>query len=240
MVFPLYDENPFKLPAPPYATWGLIGINLFVFLATAGATPGQQQFLLMDYGVVPAFVTASLHAHSLRPELSLVTGMFLHAGWGHLLGNMIYLWVFGDDIEEALGPLRFVAFYLLAGIASALAFVAFNPYSGMPLVGASGAISGVLAAYLMLRPCAQVSVFVFRVVVRVRAYWVIGGWAVLQLFSLAGKADDGVAYLAHVGGLVAGALLFLALRPAGTRLFECMKAPAGDDALAGMDRNTLT
>ena len=92
----------------------------------------------------------------------------------------------------------------------------------MPLVGASGAISGVLAAYLMLRPCAKVTVFVLRIVVRVRAYWVIGGWALLQLFLLAGKADDGVAYLAHVGGLVVGALLFLVLRPAGVKLFECM------------------
>ncbi len=223
----------------PFATWGLIGVNLFVFMATVGATQEQQQFLLMDYGVVPAFVTTSLHAHALRPELTLVTGMFLHGGWGHILGNMIYLWVFGDDIEGTLGSLRFLVFYLLVGIAASLAFIALNPYSGVPLVGASGAIAGVLAAYLMLRPCAKVTVFVFRVVVRVRAFWVIGGWIVLQLVSLPGQQQDGVAYMAHVGGFAAGALLFLVMRPAGTRLFECMKAPAGE-ALSGMDRNTLT
>lgn len=239
MVFPLYDDNPFKRARMPFATWGLIGVNLFVFMANVGATQEQQQFLLMDYGVVPAFVTTSLHAHALRPELTLVTGMFLHGGWGHILGNMIYLWVFGDDIEGTLGSLRFLVFYLLVGIAASLAFIALNPYSGVPLVGASGAIAGVLAAYLMLRPCAKVTVFVFRVVVRVCAFWVIGGWIVLQLVSLPGQQQDGVAYMAHVGGFAAGALLFLVMRPAGTRLFECMKAPAGE-ALSGMDRNTLT
>jgi membrane associated rhomboid family serine protease len=101
------------------------------------------------------------------------------------------------------------------------------------LVGASGAISGVLAAYLMLRPCAKVTVFVLRVVVRVRAFWVIGGWGVLQLFSVAAQSQDGVAYLAHVGGFAAGAALFYALRPTGVRLFECMTqdAPANQPSL---------
>jgi membrane associated rhomboid family serine protease len=134
--------------------------------------------------------------------------------------------VFGDDIEEALGPLRFLIFYLLCGIAAALVFVAFNLHSNVPLIGASGAISGVLAAYLLLRPCAKVTVFVIRFLVRVRAYWVIGGWALLQIYLLSQKSDDGVAYLAHVGGLVAGALLFLVMRPAGVELFECVEEPA--------------
>jgi len=151
----------------------------------------------------------------------------MHAGWGHILGNMIYLWVFGDDIEDTLGPWRFLAFYFLAGIAASLAYVAINPSSTVPLVGASGAIAGVLAAYLMLRPCAMVSVFVLRVVVRVRAFWAIGLWGVLQVLSmgLAGQEDE-VAYMAHVGGFLAGALLFYAFRPAGVRLFECMSKDA--------------
>ncbi len=153
----------------PYVTWGLIVINVVTFLAMAGSSQAQQSWIVFAYAVTPAAITGALAAHKIGwADLGLLTGMFLHAGWGHLLGNMIYLWVFGDDIEDALGPVRFLLFYLLAGIAAALVFVAVNPYSPTPLVGASGAISGVLAAYLMLRPCAKVSVFVLRVVVRVR------------------------------------------------------------------------
>jgi len=101
----------------------------------------------------------------------------------------------------------------------------------MPLVGASGAISGILAAYLLLRPCAKVSVFVLRVVVRVRAYWVIGGWVLLQLYQIANQTNDGVAYVAHGGGLIAGALLFLLMKPANLRLFECVEQP-GEEGTA--------
>src|SRR4051812_7235678 len=221
MVFPLYDDNPFKLPRLPWATWSLIGINVFFFLAVQGAI--DQDALLAKFGAVPGQIAHPL-ANGWRPDLGLLTSMFMHAGWWHILGNMIYLWVFGDDIEEALGPWRFLLFYFAAGIAAALAFVALNPSSTVPLVGASGAIAGVLAAYLMLRPCAKVTVFVLRVVVRVRAYWVIGAWGVLQLVSLAGQPEDDIAYLAHIGGFAAGALLFVVLRPAGVRLFECIGA----------------
>lgn len=222
MVFPLYDENPFKLPRPPFVTWGLIATNIIIFLIELGSNDASQA-ILASFAANPAVITRDIHATGLvPPELTLVTSMFLHGGWEHLLGNMIYLWVFGDDIEEALGPVRFLVFYLLCGIAAALVFVAFNLHSTTLLIGASGAISGVLAAYLLLRPCAKVSVFVLRVVVRVRAYWVIGGWALLQLFYVSQHADDGVAYLAHVGGLVAGAILFLVMRPSGVKLFECI------------------
>jgi len=221
VVFPLYDENPFKLPVPPYVTWGLIAVNVFIFLAMLGSA--NQESLVMSFALVPALFTETTATHLVGwPDVTLVTGIFLHGGWEHLLGNMVYLWVFGDDIEEVLGRFRYLLFYLLAGIAASLAYVALNPNSGVPLVGASGAISGVLAAYLMVRPCAKVTVFVLRIVVRVRAYWVIGGWGLLQLFMLAGKTDDGVAYLAHIGGLFAGALLFMVMRPNGVKLFECM------------------
>jgi membrane associated rhomboid family serine protease len=220
MVFPLYDDNPFERTKMPWVTWTLIGINLVLFLWTSGAV--SPDALLAKYGASPGEIVHPF-TYGWRPEFGLVTSMFLHAGWGHILGNMIYLWVFGDDIEDALGPWRFLLFYFAAGIAATLAFVAVNPSSTVPLVGASGAIAGVLAAYLMLRPCAKVSVFVLRAVVRVRSYWVIGGWGLLQLFSLRiADKDDGVAYMAHVGGFIAGALLFYLLRPTGVRLFECM------------------
>jgi membrane associated rhomboid family serine protease len=233
MVFPLYDDNPLKFRVLPWVTWGLIAVNIIIFLIEIGSDAATSKAILASFAVTPANITGNTQANGLIPaDLTLITGMFLHGGWEHLLGNMIYLWVFGDDIEEALGPLRFVIFYLLCGIASALAFVALNMDATTPLIGASGAISGVLAAYLMLRPCAKVSVFILRAIIRVRAYWVIGGWALLQVVLLANKTDDGVAYLAHVGGLAAGALLFLIMRPSGVELFACrdeadQPAPAG-------------
>jgi membrane associated rhomboid family serine protease len=226
MVFPLYDDNPFKFRVLPYVTWGLIALNVLVFLVQASSDAAGAKAILASFGATPAAVFHEVRQPGFLPaELTLVTSMFLHGGWEHLLGNMLYLWVFGDDIEEAMGPARFIVFYLLCGIAAALAYSALDIHSTIPLVGASGAISGILAAYLLLRPCAKVSVFVLRVVVRVRAYWVIGGWVLLQLYLLANRTNDDVAYIAHVGGLVAGAALFVVLRPAGVQLLECIEEP---------------
>jgi membrane associated rhomboid family serine protease len=226
MVFPLYDDNPLDLKVAPYVTWGLIALNILIFLVQVSMDSTASNAMLASFGATPAALVRDVHQSGvLPPEATLVTSMFLHGGWEHLLGNMIYLFVFGDDIEEALGRMRFIAFYLLCGIFAALAFVGLNPHSTTPLIGASGAISGVLAAYLMLRPCAKVSVFVLRAVVRVRAYWAIGGWVLLQLYLFSTAADDGVAYAAHVGGLVVGAGLFLLMRPTGVELFECVEHP---------------
>jgi membrane associated rhomboid family serine protease len=233
MVFPLYDDNPFNRPTPPYVTWGLIILNVVIFLVGAASSDVAASAMLSSFGVTPAAVMHQApQAGQLPAELTLVSYMFLHGGWEHILGNMVYLWVFGDDIEDALGPVRFLVFYLLTGIAAALVFILMNMNSTTPLVGASGAVSGILAAYLLLRPCAKVSVFVLRAVVRMRAYWVIGGWVLLQLYQIASQPNDGVAYLAHAGGLVAGALLFLVMRPAGVPLLECMEQP-GEEASAG-------
>ena len=229
MVFPLYDDNPFKLPVAPVATWGLIALNVLIFVIQISSDAPTEHAIVASFGATPAALIRDVHATSaVPPELTLATSMFLHGGWDHLLGNMVYLWVFGDDIEEALGWARFLVFYLLCGVLAALAFVALYPHSMTPLVGASGAISGVLAAYLLLRPCAKVSVFVLRVVVRVRAYWVIGGWILLQLFYFGSQTNDGVAYGAHLGGLVAGAALFWLMRPRTVELFECIEQ-AGDE-----------
>jgi membrane associated rhomboid family serine protease len=233
MVFPLYDDNPFNRPTPPYVTWGLIAVNVVIFLVGVTSTDVTAAAMLASYGATPAAVVHHVpQTGQLPPELTLVSYMFLHGGWEHILGNMVYLWVFGDDIEDALGPVRFIAFYLLTGIAAALFFIFLNMNSTTPLVGASGAVSGILAAYLLLRPCAKVSVFVLRAVVRVRAYWVIGGWVLFQLYQIASQPNDNVAYLAHAGGLIAGALLFLVMRPARVALLECMEQP-GEEASAG-------
>jgi len=230
MVFPLYDDNPLKWPVPPLATWGLIALNILIFLIQVSLDGPDERAMVASFGATPAALVRDIPATgAVPPELTLVTSMFLHGGWDHLLGNMIYLWVFGDDIEEALGWLRFLVFYFLSGILAALGFAALDIHSTTPMIGASGAISGVLAAYLMLRPCAKVSVFVLRAVVRVRAYWVIGGWILLQLFYFGSQAKDGVAYGAHLGGLLAGAALFWLIRPRTVELFECMEQPGEEE-----------
>jgi membrane associated rhomboid family serine protease len=235
MVFPLYDDNPLKWPVPPLATWGLIALNILIFMIQVSMDGPAERAMVASFGATPAAVVHQIHATgSVPPELTLVTSMFLHGGWDHLLGNMIYLWVFGDDIEEAIGWMRYLVFYLLSGILAALGFIALDPHSTTPLIGASGAISGILAAYLMLRPCAKVSVFFLRAVVRVRAYWVIGGWILLQLFYFGSQTKDGVAYGAHIGGLLAGAALFWLIRPRTVALFECMEQPGEEEeATAG-------
>lgn len=221
MVFPIYDDNPFKRATPPYVTWGLIAANVLVFFVEMGSDTTERA-MIASFGVSPAeFLHPVAGAGFWHGPLALVTCMFLHGGWMHLIGNMVYLSVFGDDIEDALGPLRFLVFYLLSGMAAGLFHILLNPASTVPLVGASGAIAGVLAAYLMLRPCALVTAFVLRIVTRIKAYWLIGGWIVLQAAQLLGNTQDGVAYGAHVGGLIAGAALFYVLRPKGVQLFEC-------------------
>jgi len=233
MVFPLYDDNPFKRARLPYLTWGLIVLNVGIFLIEVSSPQATSRAIMASFGATPAVLARHLpQAGQVPPEFTLVSYMFLHGGWEHIIGNMIYLWVFGDDIEDALGPLRFLAFYLLTGIAAAVVFILVDTNSTTPLIGASGAVSGILAAYLLLRPCAKVSVFVLRAVVRVRAYWVIGGWVLLQLYQIVSKASDGVAYTAHGGGLIAGALLFLVMRPAGVHLFECVEQPGEGGAAA--------
>jgi rhomboid family protein len=157
VVFPLYDDNPLKFPVPPLVTWGLIALNVLIFIIEVSSSTEASNAIIASFGATPAALVRDIPlTGGMPPELTLITSMFLHGGWEHLLGNMIYLWVFGDDIEAALGRVRFIIFYLAAGIIAALAYIALNPHSTTPLVGASGAISGILAAYLMLRPCAKV------------------------------------------------------------------------------------
>lgn len=223
MVFPLYDDNPFVKPKLPVVTWGLIAVNIVVFLVQTASSEAGSLHMTIAYGFTPASLSGEMpQAGPLPTFATLITNIFLHGGWQHLIGNMLYLFIFGDDIEEALGPLRFIAFYFAGGVLATLAYFAIDVHSSVPVIGASGAISAVLAAYLMLRPCARVTAYVVRVTVRLRAYWVIGGWILLQLYSLASSEQDGVAYIAHAGGLVAGAALFPMLRPAGVELFECI------------------
>jgi len=223
MVVPIYDDNPWRLPHRPIVTWGLIALNILIYLAETGIVPVPDG-LFAQLGVMPAtFLGNSVRPDLLSPVGTLFTYMFLHADWGHLLGNMIFLWVFGDNVEEALGRLRFLIFYLGTGALAALAYIASDIHSDIPLIGASGAIAGVVVAYVMLRPCAKVTVLVTIIPIRLSAYWVIGAFVLLQIFSLGSASRSEVAYWCHFGGMVAGALLLLLLRPAGVRLFDCMQ-----------------
>jgi membrane associated rhomboid family serine protease len=221
MVMPIWDHSPFKWPTPPYVMWALIGVNFAVFFIEAGFWPDQMDQLDRLAGLVPAALTGSAPAAGLPAPLTLITCTFVHGNFMHVFGNMIFLFVFGDDIEEALGHWRFLGFYLACGIGSGLAFALSDPSSTTGLIGASGAVAGVIAAYLLFRPCAKVTCLLGLIPLRLRAYWIICGWAIWQFVDAASRTDDGIAYWAHVGGLITGAILFVMMRPAGVRLFEC-------------------
>lgn len=203
-MFPIRDHNPSG--RTPFVTYGLIAINMLVFLGYWGqfSAPGLDQFFY-TWGLVPDEILSG------RGGLTLITHMFLHGGWMHLLGNMLFLWIFGDNMEDAFGHLRYLGFYILCGLAAAALQIAGDPTSNGPMVGASGAIAGVLGGYLLLFPRAKVDVLlifiVFFRIFAIQAWIVLGIWFGLQLVNGLGATQDGVAYLAHVGGFVAGAVL---------------------------------
>lgn len=224
MVMPLWDDNPFTKAKKPWVTWTLIIVNCIVLMIEVSAGEAGSERIIQAYALTPVSLTHPTSFVSMLPtDLTLVTYMYLHADIFHLFGNMLFLFVFGDDVEEAMGPLRFIVFYHACGIAGALVFAASGPQSAIPLVGASGAISGVIAAYLMLRPCAKIRVLFIWFVFKLDAFWVIGSYAILQLIQLASPSNDEVAYWCHVGGLAAGAILFPIMRQPGVELFECVE-----------------
>jgi rhomboid family protein len=231
MVFtPLWDHSPFRWPTTPYVMWSLIALNFAVFFLQSAAAPFDMEQVDRFVGLIPAAFAGAAVPGALPAPLTLITSMFLHANFMHVFGNMLFLFVFGDDIEEVLGHWRFLFFYLACGVVAGLTFVLSDPHSTTELIGASGAVSGVVAAYLLYRPCAKVTALLGLIPLRIRAYWVIGTWAVWQIIEAsmqASQARNGVAYWAHVGGLVAGAALFALMRPAWVRLFDCAQADAG-------------
>jgi membrane associated rhomboid family serine protease len=208
-VIPIGDENAGTI-IKPYVNWAIIGICVAVFGYQLFLPPAQLEAFFFQFGAVPAEIA------QFRDLYTLLTSMFLHGGWAHIIGNMVFLFVFGDNIEDAMGHLSYLLFYLLCGILAALAQVLLNTSSEIPMIGASGAISGVMGAYVVLFPHGRVRALVFfgyfGQVVLVPAWVMIGLWFALQLFSgfvSLGAAGDagGVAFWAHVGGFVAGALL---------------------------------
>jgi membrane associated rhomboid family serine protease len=204
-MFPIGDDNSARR-ATPVVTIALIVINVLVF------------FLELQRGdrfiTEWAFIPARFSEGPAGDWVTLFSAMFMHGGWLHLGGNMLYLWIFGDNVEDRFGPVRYLLFYLAAGLAATFAQYAVNPASAIPNVGASGAIAGVLGAYLLMFPKARVDVLLGRQVVAMPAFIVLGLWVALQLVSGVGSIADtaqtekgGVAYMAHVGGFVAGLVM---------------------------------
>lgn len=231
MVIPIYDDNPFNQPVTPVATWSLIAVNLAVFFYEAGAPELGLERLIDTFSLTPAALVGDVAARGWVPPLAtLFTYQFFHASLTHVVGNMIFLWVFGDDIEQALGHMTYLAFYLLCGVGGGVAFVANDPRSGIELIGASGAIAGVIVAYVMLRPCAKVTVLLAVIPLRISAYWVVGLFVVLQLWNLGTAPEGDVAYWCHFGGMLTGAILFPLMKPRDVRLFECLH-PVPDTVL---------
>lgn len=210
-MIPIGDDNSARR-ITPIVTYFLIILNVIVFfLEMSGGTAFIEKW---------AFVPSRFLADPTKEFPTLFTSMFMHAGWLHLLGNMLYLWIFGDNVEDRFGHGKFTLFYFLCGIAAIFAQLAFNPESSIPNVGASGAISGVLGSYLLLYPKGRIRVLMGQRVMHAPALLVIGLWIVLQLFSGFGSLQStgeqgGVAYMAHIGGFVAGLLLTFLFRGKG-------------------------
>jgi len=223
MVMPLYDDNPFKATHTPVVSWSLIVITIVAFIFEFSAKD-DPLVVANQFGVIPAAVTGAYNfPGAISPLLTLVSYQFLHADIVHLIGNLIFVWVFGDNVEQALGRLRFLAFYLLVGAAGALAFVFSDPGSKVPLIGASGSVSGIVIAYLMLRPCAKLTALVLGIPLRISAYWIIGVFIAIQFINLGAATKSDVAWWCHVGGMLAGGLLFPLLKQPGVKLFECIR-----------------
>lgn len=211
-MLPLTDVNPTR--RRPYVTYVLIAINIIVFLIMLPYSPSQVQAVFVNYSIVPDLVTHE--PFSTETLLDFVRSMFFHSGWLHLLSNMLYLWIFGDNIEDRLGKILYLVLYFASGFVAGFAQVAISPESQIPLVGASGAIAGVLGGYALLFPNASVRGLIifgfFANVVELPALVVLGFWFVTQLFSgVASLGVDtmsgGVAFFAHIGGFVAGLVL---------------------------------
>ncbi len=208
MILPLKDSIP-RLHRP-WAVWGILILTILVFLWQRSLPPREFALAVKAFGVVP-------HAFGHWPgggapaftPFTLISYTFLHGGWWHLISNMWIFWIFADNIEDVMGPLRFTLFYLLCGVLAALAHLAANLDSTSPVVGASGAISGVLGAYFLLYPHARVTTFVFFLILDLPAVLYLGGWFLLQLYSglSAAPGSGGVAWWAHLGGFIAGMLL---------------------------------
>lgn len=225
MLLPIHDRNPLRIIAFQFMTIGLILACVLVFLWEINLPPPLAERAALVYGMIPSVLLGTDRLDpglgSIPAALTLFTSLFLHGDWLHLLGNMLFLWVFGDNIEDAVGHWRFVLFFLLCGAAAGLTHAAMQPDLKVPTVGASGAVAGVLGAYIVLHPRVKVLVLVFKwFPLYLPAYFVLAVWIGLQVMSVLWQIGGQVAWWAHIGGFVAGALLIVVMRRPNVPLFD--------------------
>jgi membrane associated rhomboid family serine protease len=234
VFIPLSDDNPLRTISFQWVTILLIVVNVVVFVFES--TPGGQA-TIASFALIPRelFQVQILGGAVWGPDqplpvpegLTLVTYQFFHSDILHLLSNMLFLWVFGDNVEDAMGHFKFLVFYIVCGIAGGLAHAWMLPGSSLPLIGASGAVAGVIAAYLILHPRVLVWVLAFRIIpLRISAAWVLGFWVLTQFAMVLINQADQVAWWAHIGGMAAGAILILFMRRPGVPLLDRWMSPA--------------
>lgn len=225
MLLPLHDKNPLKIIPFEFVTFLVVGLCTVLFLYQQ-LLPGEDSYsIVLSFAVIPAvlFESRELAGELVRipAEITLLTSIFLHSGWLHLLSNMLYLWIFGDNVEDCMGHLRFLVFYLLCGLAASFTHAFMDPTSSVPLVGASGAIAGVLGAYLMLHPKVRVLVlFFYRIPLPLPAFLVIGIWIGLQFYAVYNGSPGNTAWWAHIGGFVCGVILVPIFKRSSVSLFD--------------------
>jgi membrane associated rhomboid family serine protease len=217
-MFPYKDDNPTE--TTPFVTIGIIALNILVFLLQVVADVDGKR-IVYAYGAIPHNIVSFESTQPIHPLLTLFTSMFMHGGIFHIFGNMLYLWIFGNNIEDRLGHFRFILFYLFCGIVAALSHTLTATGSGVPMIGASGAVSGVLGAYILLFPMAKVHTIIFLGFfvqsVQIPALIVIGFWAIIQLvnglIAQGMPSQGGIAWFAHAGGFLAGLITIKLWQP---------------------------
>jgi membrane associated rhomboid family serine protease len=228
-MIPLKDDNP--ISGRPIVTYFLIGLCVVIFLIQLSSQSYKTGQLFYSYGLIPSVLMGHdqlpMDLYAVPAFITIFSSMFMHGGFMHLIGNMLYMWIFADNIEDNLGPAKFTIFYLLCGIGAAMTQVFMDVNSQVPMVGASGAIGGILGAYLINHPNARVLVLIpfgfFSQLIKIRALYVLGFWFILQFISSGG----GVAYAAHIGGFVSGMILILFFNKKTRRRKKIVKGPWG-------------
>ena len=234
-MIPLKDDNPTS--NRPLVTYFIISLCVLVFLMQLTSQSYKTGQLFYSYGLIPSVLMGHnqlpMDLYAVPAYLTIFTSMFMHGGFMHLIGNMLYMWIFADNIEDSLGPKKFIIFYLLSGIGAATAQILMDTHSQVPMVGASGAIGGVLGAYLINHPNARVLVLIpfgfFSQLIKIKALYVLGFWFVLQFINSAMMSSQGggVAYAAHIGGFVSGVVLILFFNKGIKRKTKIIKGPWG-------------
>jgi|TARA_B110000438_G_scaffold303145_1_gene363363 membrane associated rhomboid family serine protease len=228
-MIPLRDDNP--TTSKPIVTYFIIGLCILIFLIQFSSQSYKTGNIFYSYGLIPSVLMGHnqlpIDLYAIPAWLSVFTSMFMHGGFMHLAGNMLYMWIFADNIEDNLGTSRFLIFYFLSGVGAAMTQVLIDTHSQVPMVGASGAIGGILGAYLINYPNAKVLVLIpfgfFSQLIKIRALYVLGFWFILQFISSGG----GVAYAAHIGGFISGIILILFFNKKNLKKSKIVKGPWG-------------